>query len=164
MSGAIAQRNKSELTLQIFWFTLIAEGTLQLLVMILMRHSTKSTSDDNPPHSTPSLLSHFDPLGISLSIPGLILFVYGLTTGNLNGWSEASVVATLVISVLLLAAFVFVELKVAQHPLIPRYLWSDRIKASGCLIAALTYAVWQAANYLLTLELQGLASPHSTSF
>lgn len=54
----------------------------------------------------------------------------------------------------LLAIFVFVELKVFPDQILPRYLWDDRIKVLGCAVAALTYAVWQGSNYLLTLQLQ----------
>lgn len=95
-----------------------------------------------------------DPAGTCLSIVALILLVYGLTTGNVHGWGEADVVATLVVSVVLLAVFALVQLKFSSDPILPRYLWSDRIKMLGCLMAALTYAIWQGSNYLLTLELQ----------
>lgn len=54
-------------------------------------------------------------------------------------------------------------MRFAAHPLIPIYLWSDTIKISGCVIAAFTYAVWQGANYLLTLQLQGQKPFHQNS-
>lgn len=89
-----------------------------------------------------------------MSIVALILLVYGLTTGNVHGWDKADVIATLVVSVVLLAAFAFVQLRFSSDPILPRYLWNDRIKMLACLMAALTYAIWQGSNYLLTLELQ----------
>ncbi|KAF9636612.1 aminotriazole resistance protein [Lasiodiplodia theobromae] len=139
----------------IFWFTLIVEGTLQALSLLLLwAFKGPGTNSQDNDKSTFNILSRFDPLGICLSIPGLILLVYGLTTGNIHGWDQASVIATIVIAVCLLGAFAFVELRFAAHPLIPIYLWSDTIKISGCVIAAFTYAVWQGANYLLTLQLQ----------
>lgn len=95
-----------------------------------------------------------DPAGTCLSIVALILIVYGLTTGNVHGWDKADVIATLVVSVVLLAAFAFVQLRFSADPILPRYLWNDRIKMLGCLMVALTYAIWQGSNYLLTLELQ----------
>jgi len=101
-----------------------------------------------------------------LSTPGLILLVYSLTTGNQAGWGTGKVIATLVIAICLLCAFAIVELRISRHPLIPRYLWCEKNKLIGCSLAALTYAVWQGANYLLTLELQGKAhlyTPKKTS-
>ena len=97
-----------------------------------------------------------DALGTFFSVSGLILLVYGLTTGNVHGWDKADVIATLIVAVVLLAIFIFVELKVSSDPILPRYLWGGRIKVLGCAAAALTYAVWQGSNYLLTLQLQSI--------
>ncbi|KAI1111373.1 aminotriazole resistance protein [Nemania sp. NC0429] len=133
----------------IFWFLLIFEGLLQVLAVFLLPASPR---DRNIPWST--LVSRTDLLGSLLSLAGLVLLVYALTAGNINGWAAADVISTLVIGVVILAVFVFVELKVAAHPLLPHYLWSDVIKISGCTLAALTYAVWVGVNYLLTIELQ----------
>lgn len=97
-----------------------------------------------------------DALGTFFSVSGLILLVYGLTNGNVHGWDKADVIATLVVAVALLSIFVFVEFKVSPDPILPRHLWDDRIKVLGCAVAALTYAVWQGSNYLLTLQLQSM--------
>lgn len=87
------------------------------------------------------LLRKFDPLGIMLSTPELILLVYSLTSANQARWSTGKVIAPLIISVCLLCAFVFVELRISTYPLIPHYFWPDRAKYLGCANAALTYAV-----------------------
>ena len=102
-----------------------------------------------------SIFARLDPLGTTLSFPGLVLLIYSLTSGNIIGWKTGAVIGTLVAAVILLVTFVVVEAKVAQFPLVPRQLWSANI-AVGCALAACTYAVWQGANYFLTLELQGL--------
>lgn len=101
------------------------------------------------------ILLQIDPLGTTLSIPGLVLLIYGLTSGNIIGWDTGAVIGTIVAAVFLLAGFVFVEARIASHPLVPRYLWTGANLAVGCGLAALTYAVWQGANYFLTIELQG---------
>lgn len=88
----------------------------------------------------------------------LILLVYGLTTGNINGWDTPDVIATLATAVCLLAIFVFLEVKVSQDPILPGYMFEDRVRVLGCAAAALTYAVWQGSNYLLTLQLQSTLS------
>ncbi|KAI1261345.1 aminotriazole resistance protein [Xylariaceae sp. FL1019] len=133
----------------IFWFLLIFEGTLEVVAIIIMPKSQRQ-------HDVPwqQLPSRTDLLGSLLSLGGFVLIVYALTAGNIEGWVAADVLATLIIGVLLLGVFVFTELKVAAHPLLPHYLWHDSTKLSGCALAALTYAVWVGVNYLLTLELQ----------
>ncbi|TGJ79879.1 hypothetical protein E0Z10_g8897 [Xylaria hypoxylon] len=135
----------------IFWFLLIFEGTLEILGIFLMPASRREHNV-----SWSQLASRIDLLGCLLSLSGLVLLVYALTAGNIKGWAAADVISTLIIGVVLLGTFVFVELKVAAHPLMPHYLWSDMTKISGCALAALTYAVWVGVNYLLTLELQEL--------
>ncbi|KAI0409178.1 aminotriazole resistance protein [Xylaria palmicola] len=133
----------------IFWFLLIFQGVLEILAILLLPPSPR---EHNIRWS--ELVSRTDLLGSLLSLSGLVLLVYALTAGNIEGWSAADVLSTLIISIVLLAVFVFVELKISAHPLLPHYLWSDTIKVSGCTLAALTYGVWVGVNYLLTLELQ----------
>ncbi|KAJ2987017.1 hypothetical protein NUW58_g4740 [Xylaria curta] len=135
--------------MEIFWFLLIFEGVLEVLAVLLLPPSTRDRTV-----SWSELVPRTDLLGSLLSLSGLVLLVYALTAGNIKGWAASDVISTLVLSVVLLAIFVFVELKIAAYPLLPRYLWSDTTKISGCTLAALTYAVWVGVNYLLTIELQ----------
>ncbi|KAI5242560.1 hypothetical protein E4T42_07641 [Aureobasidium subglaciale] len=146
----------------IFWFSLIVEGALQALSIILLRSFTNS-GGSNQGKDTTQIVSMFDPIGIVFSTPGLILLVYSLTSGNQSGWNTAGVIVPLILAAILLCAFVLTEVRFSSHPLIPRYLWSDRAKMTGCVLAAFTYAVWQGSNYLLTLELQG-DHLHATNF
>lgn len=55
---------------------------------------------------------------------------------------------------MLLAIFVFVEVNVFFGSDSASVSVGDRIKVLGCAVAALTHAVWQGSNYLLTLQLQ----------
>lgn len=101
------------------------------------------------------ILLRADPVGTALSIPGLILLIYSLTSSNIIGWDNGAVIGTLVVAVLFLAGFVLVEAKFTKFPLVPRHLWKGGNLAIACGLAAFTYAIWQGANYFLTLELQG---------
>ncbi|KAM3457386.1 hypothetical protein MY3296_001128 [Beauveria thailandica] len=154
----------------IFWISLVVEGSLEIVALVFLVTDnlpgapTSGPKDENGRLKWSELATRLDPAGTCLSIVALILLVYGLTTGNVHGWGKADVVATLVVSVVLVAVFALVQLKFSSDPILPRYLWSDRIKMLGCLIAALTYAIWQGSNYLLTLELQSFGfSPLSTA-
>lgn len=145
---------------QIFWFPLILEGFLAVLVILLFPN--KGSSSGKEVLSLGEIIERSNPIGTALSIPGLILLVYALTAGNQTGWSDGSVIGTLVAAVVLLAAFVFVEKKLARFPFVPRHLWKTSSLGIGCGLAAITYAVWQGANYFLTLQLQGQSSLENT--
>lgn len=144
---------------------LILEGFLELLAIFVVRGRVESSASAPSDANVRSRLSwgevarKTDILGSCLTVSGLILLVYALTTADEIGWAQPAVVATLVVSVLVLAALVFVELRVAQFPLVPRHLWSDLAKLCGFSMAALVYAVWMGVNYILTLELQGRFFP-----
>ena len=145
---------------QIFWISLIVEGALEIAaIALLLTNNLPGAASATTDSKWTNLHIRLDGLGTFFSVSGLILLVYGLTTGNVHGWDKADVIATLVVAVVLLAIFVFVELKVSSDPILPHYLWGDRIKVLGCVAAALTYAVWQGSNYLLTLQLQSTWSP-----
>ncbi|TGJ85542.1 hypothetical protein E0Z10_g3219 [Xylaria hypoxylon] len=137
----------------IFWFPLIVEGLLNILALFLFRKQSPGSAGSL---SLIEILERVDPIGTALSIPGLILLIYSLTTGNIVGWSNGGVIGTLVVAVLLLVAFVFVEAKIARYPFVPKHLWKATDLPSACALAAITYAVWQGANYFLALQLQDL--------
>ncbi|KAM5343579.1 hypothetical protein ACJ41O_012116 [Fusarium nematophilum] len=140
----------------IFWSSLIVEGSLEIAALALLffsRAPVKQSSTDNSGRWS-NLHTRLDITGTILSVSGLILLVYGLTAGNINGWDSPDVVATLVLSVLTLAAFVLVETKLSSDPILPGYIFEQRVQLLACAGAALTYAVWQGSNYLLTLQLQ----------
>lgn len=96
-----------------------------------------------------------NPLSTFLSVTGLILLIYALTEGNQIGWGSGAVIGTLVTAVVCLAVFGVVEAKYSSYPFMPPHLWKSSGVPLGCLLAAFTYAVWQGANYFLTLLLQG---------
>ncbi|KAF4624244.1 hypothetical protein G7Y89_g13930 [Cudoniella acicularis] len=140
----------------------LGESFLLVLALFLIR-------DITPPPTGKTLtwkqiVSRCDPVGAILSITSVILLIYALTLGNTDGWSNGDVISTIVITILSLLVLVYVEAKVVPYPLVPNHLWTGGKLPIGCLLAALTYAVWQGANYFLTLELQSFGfSPLSTA-
>lgn len=63
-----------------------------------------------------------DYAGSILGVGGLVAVVYAFNEGPITGWEEPKVYILLIIGVLLLAAFVFVETKV-KDPILPSLLW-----------------------------------------
>lgn len=101
------------------------------------------------------VVERLNPVGTSLSVSGLILLIYALTSGNEAGWSNGAVIGTLVAAIVLLVSFIFFETKMSRFPFVPRHMRKSSELLTGCVSAAMTYAVWQGANYFLTLQLQG---------
>lgn len=115
--------------MQIFWISLIVEGALEIAaIALLLTNNLPGAASATTGSKWTNLHIQLDGLGTFFSVSGLILLVYGLTTGNIHGWDKADVIATLVVAVILLAIFVFVELKVSSDPILPHYLWDDWIK------------------------------------
>ncbi|EWY84485.1 hypothetical protein FOYG_11934 [Fusarium oxysporum NRRL 32931] len=151
----------------IFWLVLIVEGALEAAAVanFILQDSPGTSNDINSDKIALSKLHiRLDVLGITFSVAGLALLVYSLTTGNIDGWGTSNVLSTLIIGVVCLAVFIYVETKVASDPILPRYIWADRTRTLGCIGATLVFAIWQGSNYLLTLQLQGFGfSALSTS-
>lgn len=87
----------------------------------------------------------FDFLGCSLGISGLVLFNFVWNQAPIVGWHTPYIIALLVVSVLLIATFFLVELKVATNPLLPRAVFNYKI---GLLLACImfgwgSFGVWQ---------------------
>ncbi len=95
----------------------------------------------------------FDAQGFVLSAVGLGLFVYALSRGGELGWTSTQILLSLTISLLLLVAFVVVELR-QSTPLLALRLFEGRLFATITAAAIPVYAGFLALVYLLPLLLQ----------
>jgi EmrB/QacA subfamily drug resistance transporter len=97
---------------------------------------------------------HFDVSGALLVTGGLTALVYAIVRTDTLGWGAPGVLAPLAAGVALLAAFVFVEARVARAPLMPlRVFGMARLRAAN-LIVFLLYAAVFAIWFFLSLYLQ----------
>ncbi|KAJ3121963.1 hypothetical protein HK098_003255 [Nowakowskiella sp. JEL0407] len=86
-------------------------------------------------------IKRVDFLGISLFIPSVISFLLGIYWGS-ESWVSIQVIASLVLSLLLMIAFVYVELKIAKELLISDYVWSSRNFVVIYQISATRSGLW----------------------
>ncbi len=97
---------------------------------------------------------HFDVSGALLVTGGLTALVYGIVRTDTLGWSAPGVLVPLAAGASLLAAFAFVEGRVARAPLMPlRVFRMPRLRAAN-LIVFLLYAAVFAIWFFLSLYLQ----------
>jgi EmrB/QacA subfamily drug resistance transporter len=87
-----------------------------------------------------------------LATLGLGTLAYGLTAASQRGWSDASVVGSLVASVLLLAAFVWWETRAAA-PMLPLGLFRSPLFTGANLLTFLLYFALGGALFFLPFDL-----------
>ena len=105
----------------------------------------------------------FDLPGFLLAGIGFPLFMYALSTGATSGWTSLPVLATGVPGVVLLAAFVICELRVAE-PMLRLRIYSNRLFRVTTLQLSLAGAGFVGTLFLVPLLLQnglGFTALHS---
>jgi MFS family permease len=94
-----------------------------------------------PKQSSKPKLSRVDFLGAGTLVLTLVLLLLGLNSGgNVVPWTHPLVLVSLPLSLVGLAAFVYIEAKVASEPIIPVHLLLNRTVAAACATNWLTTA------------------------
>jgi EmrB/QacA subfamily drug resistance transporter len=97
---------------------------------------------------------HFDATGAILVTVGLVALVYGIVRTDTLGWGSPGVLVPLAAGVLMIAAFAFVEGRVAKAPLVPaRIVRMGRLRAANVVVFLLYGAIF-AMWFFLTLWMQ----------
>ena len=94
----------------------------------------------------------FDYLGSLLSFAGLALLVFFLSKGRTLGWTSTVTIAGLLVSILLLAAFVFWERKV-KEPILDLTIFRNRSFSISILASILGFGLMAGSNVLLPFYL-----------
>ncbi len=97
---------------------------------------------------------HFDALGAALITAGLIAVTFGIVRTDTLGWGSPGVLGPLAIGVALVAAFAYVEARIARSPLVPLPIFRIRRLRAANAIVLLMYAANFPAWFFLTLYLQ----------
>ncbi|KAG6873386.1 hypothetical protein C0995_016196 [Termitomyces sp. Mi166 len=99
-----------------FW--IMAMVILPMAAVILLLSPSPSNT-----RSAKDVYANMDWAGLFLITACTLLFVFAVTEGNIKGWKSKEVLPPLIISILLLPVFAYVETK-AREPLIPSWIWS----------------------------------------
>jgi EmrB/QacA subfamily drug resistance transporter len=75
---------------------------------------------------------HFDFMGALTSVIGITALVFGFVEAAANGWGNLETLISLVIGVVLLVAFVFIEAR-AKQPITPLRLFANRQRSGAYL-------------------------------
>jgi EmrB/QacA subfamily drug resistance transporter len=97
---------------------------------------------------------HFDVAGAVLVTSSLVSLTYGIVRTDTLGWGSSGVVVPLIGGVILLAAFLFVEVRVAEQPLVPLSIFRIGHLRAANSVVLLLYASQFPGWFFLTLYLQ----------
>jgi EmrB/QacA subfamily drug resistance transporter len=97
---------------------------------------------------------HFDALGATLVTGGLIALTFGIVRSDTLGWGSPGVLIPMAAGVATLAAFLYVEARVARAPLVPLQIFRIRRLRAANVIVVLMYAATFPTFFFVTLYLQ----------
>jgi EmrB/QacA subfamily drug resistance transporter len=93
--------------------------------------------DSRDPAATP-----LDPVGAVLSIGGLVALVYGIIEAPSHGWTSASTITALAVAAVLLAIFIWWELR-SEHPMLQmQFFENPRFSAASVSITLVFFALF----------------------
>jgi EmrB/QacA subfamily drug resistance transporter len=96
----------------------------------------------------------FDLAGALAVTGGLLALVYGIVSAGSHGWGAPTAVGPIVLGVVLLAAFVWIEGGVAGAPLVPLRVFSNRLLRVSNLVVIVFSAALFPMWYFCSLYLQ----------
>jgi EmrB/QacA subfamily drug resistance transporter len=108
------------------------------------------------PMPRPARRANLDVTGAALSAAGLAATVYALIEAGKHGWSDPFIVASLVVGIVALLAFVAWQRR-APHPLVPLGLFRVRNFASANMATAFVYGAVAMASLAVALYTQEVA-------
>jgi EmrB/QacA subfamily drug resistance transporter len=108
-----------------------------------------------PAHMQEGRDKHLDLPGAVLVTGGLMTLVYALTQAAQAGWTAASTLTTLAVSVIMIVAFLFNEMK-AKHPLVPLSIFRIRNVSGASLVMLPVMAGALGMFYFSSLFIQNV--------
>ena len=120
----------------------------------------------------------FDAVGLALSMLGVLVLVYGFTLvgeidpatisalsprGAIYGWSAPLVWGLISGGLLLLAAFVWYELRVSRNPVLDLRIFTNGEFSRGALVASLVAMVVFGSIFMLPIFFQQIRQPNASA-
>ncbi|PSR76832.1 major facilitator superfamily domain-containing protein [Coniella lustricola] len=136
-----------------FWcFALVLAATVVLGYFVIPDIPTHRP----PPRTLADILTRLDVLGALLGVTGLILFNFAWNQAPIAGWDAPYIGVTLALGVLLLAAYLVVEVRFAPEPLVPFAALSSDVAfvlaAVACGWGSFGIWIWYSWEFLLELR------------
>jgi MFS transporter, DHA2 family, multidrug resistance protein len=138
------------LLLDHFWWGSVFLINVPIIVVALIAMAILVPDSKNP---KPGRL---DPVGVFLSMAGIVVFVYGIIRGADVGWSNPQIWGALAGGVLLSAGFVFWELRTDHPALDVRLFRSSRPFSASIILVAMSFFAMMGVLFFLSFYLQSV--------
>ncbi|MFL6115752.1 MAG: MFS transporter [Catenulispora sp.] len=138
------------LLLDHFWWGSVFLINVPIIVIALIAMAILVPDSKNP---KPGRL---DPLGVLLSMAGIVVFVYGIIRGADVGWGNPQIWGTLIGGVALCALFVFWELRTDHPALDVRLFKSSRPFSASIILVAMSFFAMMGVLFFLSFYLQSV--------
>ena len=96
-----------------------------------------------------------DPIGVALSIVGLVALVYGIIRGGENGWGSAEVLGSIVLGLVILGFFVWFE-KRSDHPALDVAFFRDPGFSAAAAAIGLVFFALMGVTFFMAFYLQSV--------
>ncbi|HWF16034.1 MAG TPA: MFS transporter [Acidimicrobiales bacterium] len=97
---------------------------------------------------------HLDLAGAITVTGGLVAFVYALVRTESYSWGSSEVLLPLALGVVLLAAFIFLQARIAKAPLVPLRVFRSRSVTGGNVVMLMMFGALFGSWYFETLYMQ----------
>jgi EmrB/QacA subfamily drug resistance transporter len=100
---------------------------------------------------------------VKLDITGAVLvtgslasLIYGVVNTTIHGWGSSSTLSWFIVGAIAMVAFLFWEMKVASHPLVPFRIFRSRTLSTANIVMFLVGGAFFAMWYFLTFYFQNI--------
>ncbi|KAF2806396.1 MFS general substrate transporter [Mytilinidion resinicola] len=156
-TGATAGAVFSALIAELYWWPWCFWILSAVCLCVMAMTFCIIPNEEGPLHPPGIDRPTFDYLGSLTGVTGLILINFALNQAPLAGWATPYIPAILTLGVVSMAIFVWVELYITPHPLIPiRGLGFEALFALACIAAGWgSHGIWAYYLYLFLEHLRG---------
>lgn len=131
----------------IYWSQALGVAFLFVLAIVAIPNMPVE-GEQNQRRTIREILSRLDLLGGASGVTALVLFNFAWNQSLVTTWDEPYVYVCLILSFLFLAAFLYIELRIARYPILPvAVLTSDIAFIFGCTAAGWsTFGIWVSTD------------------
>ncbi|KAG0044279.1 hypothetical protein BGZ83_010480 [Gryganskiella cystojenkinii] len=134
----------------IFRFSSIFSFALFFLGLVAIPIKPKSVKDETTPKK------RIDIAGALTATTSMICIIYYISTGSGTGWASVQTLPVLAAGVVLLALFVWIELRWVANPIMPFRIWRLRNFTSAFIAILFLQGQFQGFCYFATLIFQNI--------